>query len=562
MNSAISQRIQNESRRENICIVQLTRMGDILQTYRVSLSLKKYQPESKLYLVARKKIALPLMNFLKQCFEEVFLFDIEDMIDGAENNEDLIANISKILERINSYDFNTLVNLSWSKSSEYICFLIRADKKKGIVRDENNQVSIEDKWSQFVYATVMRGSYSPYNIVDIYKSILEIDKIITIPEVLKIINHKKIVIHPFASSSRKHWKYGKWVEVIYKTLKKNKEHEIIIVGEGEDECEKVERMLKNPVLDKYRDRIESKVGKMNINDLLNTLACAELFVGHDSFVSHLASLTDVPMVTLAMGTVKPHETAPYAPNVYIISPKTPCFPCFPDYKCDFYKCHADIPYQVVCKIIDLILSGNVVENCSLNKSMTAFLMSSVDIFKTSFEKSGFLKLDKVTKSNPSLKEAFMIFYRVAYLCFFEIPEEKIKIPELDRKAINDLKEVMEGLEYIYELYHFGKKYSKNIIEEIGSEVPCIDKIKSYSNKIDEIEKLQDLLSLRYPVLKPMIDFFVVNRRNVKGINAVEISEENFYSYHGSSIFVSMIYELCEKTAWKYEGYGFEKSKNV
>ena len=553
---------QKSAQDENICFVQLTRMGDILQMYRASTSLKKYQPELKLYLVARKKFAWPLLNLLEQCFEEVFLLDVEDMVGDTENGVDLIENISKILGKINSYNFNVLVNLSWSRSSEYLCSLIKANEKKGIVRDEDNQVIVEDKWSQFVYATVMRGAYSPYNIVDIYKSMLGVGKILAGPEARKGFRHKKIVIHPFASSSKKYWKYGKWVEVIYKVLKKNQEHEIVIVGAGESECEKAERILEAPILEKYKDRIESQVGKTGMSDLLNTLTHAELFVGHDSFVSHLASLAGIPILTLAVGTVRVHETAPYSPNAYIISPRTSCFPCFPEDGCDFYKCHADVPFQVVSNMVDLILSDQVVDAFSLNKSMTSFLMNSVDIFKTDFEKSGFLQLNKITNSKFSLKEIFMTFYRIAYLCFFDMPEEKAKIPELNRQTIKDMKEVMEGLEYIYELYQFGKKYSKNIIEEIGTEVPCMDKIKSYSSKIDEIEKLQDLLSVRYPVLRPMIDFFVVERKNVKGTNAVEISEESFYSYHGSSIFVSMMYELCEKTAWKYEGCGLERSRDV
>ena len=551
--------VQDNRGRKSICLVQLSRMGDLVQTYRVSDSLKKYNPELELCLVARKKMASPMKDILAQCFDKIFLLDVENMVEKVDEGHGQKMNISKILEDMNSNEFNTLVNLSWSKSSEYLCSLIKADKKMGVSRNEKNQIMIEDRWSQFVYSVVMRGGYCPYNIVDIYRSILGIGPIVLAPKTTKILDHKKIVIHPFASGPKKHWKYSKWVEVVYKILKTNRDYGVVIVG-GEREREKADSMLAAPILEKYKGRIEMRVGEMGVNDLLNRLACAELFIGHDSFVSHLAALTDVTIVTLPMGTVRIHETAPYVSNAYMVCPRTSCFPCFPEDKCDFYKCHADVPYQVISGIVGLILSEGGVDRSSLSKSMTKFLMSSVDIFKTKLEESRFLQIEKITCSDCSLKDIFMIFYRIAYLCFFEMPEEKVDIPRLERKTLSELKEAMEGLEYVYELYQFGKKYSRGIIEEIGAKVPCMDKIRSFSDKMDEIERLQGLLATRYPELKPMIDFFIVERRNKKGGNAVEISEENFYAYHGSSIFVSMMYELCEKTVSKYDGYGLDRNE--
>ena len=544
-----------------ICFVQLTRMGDILQTYRVASSFKKYHPQAKLYLVARKKFAFHLSFLLEQCFDEIFLLDVETMVEYVENTDDLIKRVSGVLENINSNKIDTLFNLSWSRSSEYICSLIRADKKFGLLKNENNQTVAEDKWSQLVYSMVMRGDICPYNIVDIYKAIVGVERISVVSNTSEVVVQKQIVVHPFASSAKKHWKHSKWVEVIYKVLKTNSEHEIVIVG-SEDERETIERMLEAPVLSRFKGRIYSKVDEGGISDLLNVLRCSELFIGHDSFVSHLAALTDIPIVTLALGTVRICETAPYSPRAYILAPRTSCYPCFPEEKCDYYKCHADIPYQVVVGMVNMILREENINNVSLNKEITKFLMSSVDVFKTSFGDSDFLRFERVSDSDLCLKDIFMMFYRITYLCFFEMPEEKATIPELNRKTTNELKEVMEGLEYAYDLYRFGKMYSKEIIEAIGTGTPCVEKLQSCSDNIDEIDRLQDLLGKRYPVLRPMIDFFIVARKNIKGDNIVEISEGSFYTYHGSSIFTSMIYDLCKKTVSRNESHVLEENKNV
>ena len=543
------------------CFVQLTRMGDLIQTYRVSSLFKEHNPEAKLYLVARKRFALPLMFLLERCFDEVFLLDIQDMVENVENSDNLISNISAMLDGVSSNDFDELYNLSWSGSSGYVCSLIRAKRKKGLVRNDENRIVLEDKWSQLVYSMIMRGSYCPYNVVDIYKSIVGVGQVAPTSNMSRVTSGKKIVVHPFASNAKKHWKHSKWVEVIYKILKTREDREMVIVG-GENDRKTAELILESPVLEKYKDRIFLKIDEMGVRDLLDTLSCAEIFIGHDSFVSHLAALTDVPIVTLAMGTVRTCETAPYSSRAYIVSPRTSCYPCFPDDKCDFYKCHADIPYQVVVGVVDLILDGGGVDTQSLNQNITSFLLSSVNVFKTSFKDSGFLHLEQITESNIHLKDIFMIFYRVTYLCFFEMSEEPVGIPDLDRKTKNELGDAMEGLRHVYGLYEFGKTYSKNILEEIGSETPAVDKIKSYSDNIDEVERLQGLLANRYPVLKPMIDFFTVGRRNMRGENAVEVSESSYYEYHGALIFTAMMYELCEKTIKEYENCSFDNTERV
>ena len=536
-------------------------MGDVLQTYRVASSFKKEFPKSRLYLIARKKFACPLKFLLDKCFEKIFFWDADDMTKNFFEGDGVLGNIAELLEDINKNNFNRVINLSWSQSSEYLCSLINAQERIGLSRNDSNQTIVSDGWSQLIYSMVMGGAFCPYNIIDIYKKIAGIENMDMMPEFSKSIEQKNIVVHPFASNPKKHWKHTKWIEVVYKILKNNTDHNVIIVG-SEDERDRIDLLIESPVLDRLRDRIEVKADNMGVEAVLEILSCSDIFVGHDSFVSHLAALTDIPIINLAMGTVKIHETAPYSPNAYVVSPKTSCFPCFPEDKCEFYECHVDVPYQIVAGIVDLVLKNGIVEPAILKKNMTTFLTSSVDIFKTKIKESGFLQLEKITDSDVSLKEIFMNFYRVSYMCFFEMPEEKIKIPRLNRKTMNELQESMDGLEYLYELYGHGKIYSKNIIEEIGTGNPSVEKIQLYSENIDEIDNLQNMLGRRYPMLKPMVDFFVVNRKNAKGRNAVEVSEDAFYAYHGSMLFTSMIYELCEKTLQGYDNFNIEKSVNL
>ena len=97
------------------------------------------------------------------------------------------------------------MNLSFSKSSSYLCSLIDSGTKYGPYYGEKLNLIINDKWSQFLYSNVLRGPLSPFSLVDIYGKILGIKKISRLKETNQI-RKDIIVVHPFASLPRKMWK--------------------------------------------------------------------------------------------------------------------------------------------------------------------------------------------------------------------------------------------------------------------------------------------------------------------------------------------------------------------
>ena len=527
----------------SVCFVQLTRLGDLVQTYRVATLLKKVRPKIKIYLLARKQFASPLNFLLKECFEKIYFLEM-DVLEKSKKK------LNQFLEEVNSHNFDLLINFSWCKASEQLSTMVKANGKRGLRRGENNQVIIDDSWSKIVYALTMRGPYGPYNLVDIYKSMIGLNE----PIPFSISKHqnkeKEIVIHPFASNERRYWKISKWVEIIYKILKNHPSHTITVVG-GEEDKLSVEVLFSTPVLHKFKDRIKIMVGEGNIEELSSILSSCSIFVGHDSFVAHLAALNDIPVVTVPLGTSRPVESAPYSKNAYIITPKTSCFPCSLQDKCNFYQCHLDIPYLVVVEVISAILKNGQLEIDLLEKNVATFLISSVSIFKSDIKKSNFLLLKEITSSYPSVKDIFLIFYQMAYLYLFNEVEEEYTIPVLTKNTAQELDDSLDGLESFYELYEFGKKYSKEILEELSKKEPSSSKIKECSDNIDEIDRLQNLLGESYPQLKPIVDYSIVDRNNLLGDNIIALSENSFYSYYRSSILSSIVYQLCQKTLNNY-----------
>ncbi|MDO9183022.1 MAG: glycosyltransferase family 9 protein [Bacteriovorax sp.] len=531
-----------------LAIIQLTRFGDLIQTSQAVEELRKNHPEYRVILIARSQFAKPLDFVLKNTFDKIYYLDTAKIFNQSE-----ISGLRSSLEGLNQFlgdiateSIEILINLSFSKSSSYLSSVIKSSHKIGSFFDYDNKMQINDKWSQLLYATVMRGPLNPFALVDLFKNIIGIKS--TDQKSLPInlaTRSNTIVVHPFASQERKAWKAEKWVEVVYRTLKDNDSCSILIVG-AKNEVLKSQLITENPLLKTFGHRIQNLTGKTTLAELSTELKKAKLFVGHDSMVGHLAALNKTPTLTVSLGSVRPQETTPYHENAYNLAPRTKCFPCFPTDACSFNQCHHDIPYQVVSSIIKQLLEKGQITSEWITGSISSFHISSVNLYRSHFSK-GHMVLDSLIESHIDSPDIFRSLYKIAWSFVISDTEENLPFPKLTAHTHRELLDALTGLQHLYELAEFGKKYSQYILEEIASQTPSILKIKDYSKKIDEIDHLQSLVLKTSPNLAPVIDYFAIRKANLFGDSVVKLTESSYYTFHECSSICSVLFELVENT---------------
>ncbi len=539
---------QTEQPTATLCILQMTRFGDIIQTAQAIEELRTTHPQYRIILIARTQFAKPLDFLLRKNFDKVYHLDTKKIFNNSEINgiKNSLDCLNQFLGEISNEKIDVLINLSFSKSSSYLSSLIKSQHKIGTFFDLNNKIQINDKWSQLVYSTVMRGSLNPYSMVDIFKNIIGIKS----PEkksVSRIMTARNntIIMHPFASQERKAWRAEKWVEVIYRTLKDNENFTIQIVG-AKNEILKSQLITENPLLKTLGNRIQNLTGKTTLAELTMELKKAKLFVGHDSMVGHLAALSETTTLTISLGSVRPHETTPYHSFAYNISPRTKCFPCFPNDACSFNQCHHDIPYQIVTSSIKQLVDQKEINSEWLKLSVSSFHLSSVNFYRSGFH-NGQMILERLIDNQIDTQDIFRNLYRITWSFIINNSEEKIPYPKLNNLTHKDLLDAMTGLQHLFELSEFGKKYSRYILEETSSETPSIARIKEYSKKIDEIDNLQAMVQRTSPGLAPIIDYFAVRKANLFGDNIVKLTESSYYAFEECAHLVSILFELIENT---------------
>ncbi len=224
----------NKVNEKTFCFIQLTRLGDILQTLQAAAELRVEFPGVRLLLIARKQFGSPLLFVLKKIFDQVFLIDTKDIFENSSNLHQAQERLHAFINEVNVNQIDVSINLSFCKPASYFNTLIEAQYKFGPGRNIFDQEIMNDRWSQFVYANVLGSNLCPFNLVDLFKNIIGTKQNSYVGILPRNLDKKKIVIHPFASLDKKQWTLSKWAELIYQLLKDNPEIKIKVAGSTDD----------------------------------------------------------------------------------------------------------------------------------------------------------------------------------------------------------------------------------------------------------------------------------------------------------------------------------------
>jgi ADP-heptose:LPS heptosyltransferase len=533
------------SNKTKIAVIQLTRIGDLIQTTQAARQLKAENSDAHVTLIARGKFARGITFLLETVFDEIILFDTNDFFQVKEF-KGAKKEVTSFINSLNSKKFDFSINLSFSKSSSYLSSVINAEYKMGISRNDKSEITISDKWSQYIYSNVMNGTNVPFSLVDIYRYIMGVEETLVLdpdPDFIKRGNN--IVIHPFASQRKKKWGISRWAELIYRMSKEQPESHFHIVGGKEDESEAT-RLLHTPSLQNLNERIHIHASKSSIKDTYKLLMDARLFIGHDSMVSHLASETLTPSVIISLGTVRPFETSPYNNLAINIAPKNKCYPCNISEKCDLLPCHNSINHQVVSVIADGILKGETINKNYLSANLTPLHLDPIRVYGSSYDHNG-LVLDEVSNNHSSVNDVFKAYYKIIWLYYLRGVETNSKLPDISKSTAQALQQYTAGVNYLFELYNFGVKYSNKIIEGAQAKETNFAEIQSDINKLAEIDNLCNITKRSYPLLQGLVDYFYVNKANALGDNLLEISQHNLLNYYDASNLIAVINDFIEKS---------------
>ena len=344
---------------EKILIIQLTRLGDSVQTLPVLKLLKGQKTGSNVTLLCVKEFS--------GIFSRTPFLDRLVAIPAVD-----VAPMRGRLafERLSDYpalleEYDSVINLTHNWVGGFFCSNIKGISKSGLLNSDNPTGPVKSCQAKYLFASQKCRTENLFNIVDMHsamaglsmgpvRSYMQInDNEIRDGDALLLQNglRKKgrlIAFQLGANLMHRAWPPERFAAVANRLLRRH-EIEIVLLGAaGEKElAQAMQNHLEFPVID--------LVGKTGISELLGVLRQCSLLVSNDTGTIHLAAAAGVRTVGLFFSTAYFGETAPYGAGHAVLQSELPCSPCHGDQMCDNPVCRDAITVDAVEAVAEKML---------------------------------------------------------------------------------------------------------------------------------------------------------------------------------------------------------------
>ncbi|WP_177193468.1 glycosyltransferase family 9 protein [Thermodesulforhabdus norvegica] len=356
-----------------VLIIQLARMGDIIQTLPLIMRLREHRNAHVTLLCIGEFSDVLRPTRLVNRFFKISASDAHEICH--RQNYDRLYRLLSHPYFEESYDL--VINLTHDFMSALLSGKIRSGEKTGLIREKDSDPLgyIPDKWGKYLFSVVRNRKANSFNLVDIHigmgkiphepvKRFLDTD-VKAKSRVEKLLRHFKVStplvgIHLGASRSQRVWPLEHFVKLAELLVKEVKTH-VVITGAGTGEIDNARKFMelyrqRNP---NGQNEVTNLAGKTTVLELAALLEKMQLFIACDTGPLHMAAGAGTPTVGLYMATAFPGETAPYGDGHIVITPVEKCYPCREPSKipsCDF-RCKYHITPEKVLEICSTVLEG-------------------------------------------------------------------------------------------------------------------------------------------------------------------------------------------------------------
>ncbi|MCK5237393.1 MAG: glycosyltransferase family 9 protein [Deltaproteobacteria bacterium] len=563
----------------DVIIINLTRMGDILQSTPLMEGIKNRYPRCRITCLINSCFA-EICNAIP-LIDNLVTFDLGKYHRELKNHTISLVEGHRILEKlitgINEIEYDLLINLTPSREGAIISSLIGAREVRGLTIDGEGHRLIKDRWMRYFMSSVFNRHTNPFNLVDMYSKVvrgvgrerrlhLEVptDAVTGGDELLREsgVNLGKetlIGFQPGASREHKRWSVAGFSE-LGRRLYSERGAKVVLIG-SKGECE-----IGAEISGHVGEGCIDMTGKTTPLEAAAIVKRCALMVTNDSGVMHIATAVGTPVIELSLGAAYFRETGPYGVGNFVLEAQISCHPCDFSVTCSDMPCREYIRAEQVMEVIAFILDG--VEATSLEDSP---LWQGVQLYRATFDEEDLIHYIPVISRSMSKDDLFSSLYRVMWkyaldpagisgrgesgaalqvildatpliwgedLTGGQCLAEKIalkRISELSEKG-SDLSERLIGMASKVTPEGVERKVNRkdiSIMERLGSDLAAID------DEIDEIGALNTYLH-------PLTDIFRFGKESLDESAILPLAQGTQKLYSDLAVQSATLFILLEK----------------
>lgn len=384
-----------------ILVINLARLGDIVQSTPMFKGLKLAYPDCHISLLVNSKFnsICPLLPYV----DEILDFDFKKvgMCIAGEN-----AGIEKAYDYI-KYLFCTIREMNYSHiinvTPHYIGIIATF-----LAGDRSILQSDMAEWQKYYINITRHWKTLPFNVVDLFIKVAGLSPQKIIPE-LVIDNNTDmwadnflkqhglqsgellIGFHTGASTREKQWPIEYFAE-LSKRIISGLPARIILYGTATDI--KDSSVIENSIPGK----VIHAIGKTTHAQLAALMKKTALLITNDTGPMHIAAACSSKVISMHMGKEKCDTTGAYGEGHMAVQPRLQCHPCEYPEKCYSLKCRKVISPNLVFSLVRYMTDGTK----PISSVSIADDLLNADVFVSAFDPDGLLNYYPLWKSELPL----------------------------------------------------------------------------------------------------------------------------------------------------------------
>lgn len=522
---------------KTILVIQLARMGDILQSTPLLAGLREHHPQAHICVLVDDQLREVVEN--NPCVDEVIGFRIRAFLPFILSPHHTLIEKYRLLkaelQSLESRVFDIVFNLNYTPLGIVLSSLLDAREVRGYRPAPNRgREIIKDRWMNYLFILTSHRRLNRFNLVDIFTHCAD-----AVPSrkrlVFKVRDEDRGFARRFCEEHRisdselvlglqvgagsrfRRWPADYIADLARLLIQKLNARVILFGSRSEAEVgREIELKSKGP--EPEAEKLINAIGSTSIGQLAALLERCNLLVTPDTGTMHLATAVGTRVTALFYASAFCYETGPYGEGNIILQANLPCFPCIETVtSCRDFRCKDVITPGLVFEVVK-----QQVNDCVFQAEN---IPPDVDVFYSQADGWGVRYLPMV-RSGRSVEEIIALWYEGMWRRFFDGDRidrdsnaHSMLAPHHPRSSQQDVKERLRrfftDLGLVAGLMKRGRDLSGRYIASEG---------ESLDFEIKDVEELLRHLRQTEPLLGPIVDYYFIERENLY-LNGNEFKRE-------------------------------------
>ena len=360
---------------KQVLIINITRMGDLIQMIPLLGRLEEEWPGVKIDLIIDQEFAH--VATLLPGIRQVLAYDFQQLMDEsrvkARDVVSLYQDLAHWAQPLLQVGYDRIVNLTFNRRSAFLVKYFGCVDERGMTTTDDGIFIVRNSWMKYFLDFHAYRQVNRFNIVDLY-ALGGSGPGSFHPIRLSVTNEQEdwarrllqqsgtpeiwVAVQVGASDPMKAWR-PEYFGQLMAHLCMDRNIGFVLIG-----TKKEEPAMKKAVLG-YQQAggqgiLCDAVGKTSISELIALLQQCQLMVTNDTGPMHMAVGVETSVLNVSVGHVDFWETGPFGPGHWVVQPDIVCGPCGFDKVCPHHACKDHIiPEEVGQLCLHLLGLGDL-----------------------------------------------------------------------------------------------------------------------------------------------------------------------------------------------------------